>query len=59
MENNKVTKEKFLEQLMFKFYTEGNMVSDEEDAQVRLKFRLQMNWTKNRSVLPKRIKDML
>ena len=59
MENNKVTKEKFLEQLMFKFYTEGNMVSDEEDEQVRLKFRLQMNWTKNRSVLPKRIKDML
>lgn len=59
MENNKVTKEKFLDLLMYKFYTQGNIVTEEEDAQVRLKFRLQMNWTKTRSVLPKRIKDML
>lgn len=59
MENNKVTKEKFLDLLMYKFYTQGNIVTEKEDEQVRTKFRLQMSWTKNRSVLPKRIKDML
>lgn len=59
MEYNKETTTKFLDLLMYKFYTHGNIVTEEEDRQVRTNFRLQMKWNKNRSDLPKRIKDML
>lgn len=59
MEYNKVTKDKFLDLLMYKFYTNGNIVTEKEDEQVRTNFRLQMRWMKHRSTLPKRIKDML
>jgi hypothetical protein len=59
MENNKATKEKFLDLLMYKYYTHGNIVTEEQDQQVRTNFRLQMNWTRHRGDLPKRVKDML
>jgi|SaaInl85LU_5_DNA_1037374.scaffolds.fasta_scaffold00585_16 hypothetical protein len=59
MEHNKATKNKFLDLLMYKVYTDGNIITDEEDSQIRTSFKLQMKWAKNRNTLPKRIKDML
>lgn len=56
---NKATKEKFLDLLMYKFYTDGNIITDEEDNQIRVNFRLQMNWSRHRGDLPKRVREML
>ena len=56
MKNNKETTTKFLDLLMYKVYTNGNIITDEEDDRLRRSFKLQIHWNKNRNDLPKRIK---
>lgn len=59
MKNNKETTTKFLDLLMYKVYTHGNIITEEEDEKIRRSFKLQIHWNKNRNDLPKRIKEML
>ena len=59
MENNKETTTNFLDLLMYKVYTDGNIITEDEDLQMRTNFKLQIHWNKYRNDLPKRIKDKL
>ena len=59
MKNNKETTTNFLDLLMYKVYTNGNIITDEEDERMRRNFKFQIHWNKNRNDLPKRIKEML
>jgi len=56
MENYKVIEENFLDLLMYKFYTQGNIVSDKEEEQVRRKFKIQLKWAIKKGYLKSIIK---
>jgi len=59
MSDNKEVRTKFLDLLMYKFHTDGNIVTDKQRVSVITSFRLQMQWNKTRSNLPKKLKKLL
>ena len=59
MVNGKDEDTNFLELLMFNHYTTKGSFSDEDEEMAMCSFRLQLQWYKNRKIVPKKIKDLL